>query len=183
MTTDHTPDQTPGHTTGPADGPAGEDDRRKVAELVHRARLCFLTTMTEDGKHVSRPMALQSVEFDGDLWFFTYDDDAKVRQIRANPQVNVSFSNPGDSEWTSVSGTADVVHDRAKAEELYTKYLEVWFPDGLDTPGIGLLKVHADTVEYWESSRSKVKRLIGMARAIRTDDPDKFPAENRTVEM
>lgn len=43
---------------------------RHVAELVDRAGIGMLTTMTESGKHVSRPMALQEVEFDGDLGFF-----------------------------------------------------------------------------------------------------------------
>jgi general stress protein 26 len=161
----------------------GTDDRAKVAELVDRARLSMLTTMTEDGKHVSRPMALQDTEFDGDLWFFTYDDSDKVRQVRANPQVNVAFSNPKNSEWTSVSGTAEVVHDRAKAEELWAKPLETWFPDGLDTPGLALLKVHADSAEYWDASDSKVKQVIGMVKAIRKDDPDEFPSDNRTVEL
>ena len=42
----------------------------------------MLTTMTADGKHVSRPMGLQEAEFDGDLWFFAYDDSAKVRRSR-----------------------------------------------------------------------------------------------------
>jgi general stress protein 26 len=82
-----------------------------------------------------------------------------------------------------VSGTAEVVHDRAKAEELWAKPLETWFPDGLDTPGLALLKVHADSAEYWDASDSKVKQVIGMVKAIRKDDPDEFPSDNRTVEL
>ena len=45
---------------------AATDGTAKVAELVDAARICMLTTMTDDGQHVSRPMALQDVEFDGD---------------------------------------------------------------------------------------------------------------------
>ncbi len=160
-----------------------EDGRQHVAKLVERAHMCMLTTMTEDGKHVSRPMALQDLEFDGDLWFFTHEDSPKVREVRAAPEVNVSFSNSKQSEWTSISGRAEVVHDRAKAEELWSPLLKAWFEDGLDTPGLTLLKVHADTAEYWESSSSKVVRLIGAARAAATGDPDKFPATNETVDL
>ena len=82
------------------------EEARHVAELVDRARIGMLTTMTESGKHVSRPMALQEVEFDGDLWFFCYDDSAKAAQIRSQPEVNVSFANNKQSEWTSLSGQA-----------------------------------------------------------------------------
>ncbi len=143
----------------------------------------MLTTMTTDGKHVARPMALQEVEFDGDLWFFAYDDSAKAQEILTNPQVNVSFSNDKSSEWTSVSGVAEMVHDRAKAEELWSAPLKVWFPDGLDTPGLVLIKVHADSAEYWESPSSKVVKLLGAARAAVTGDPDKFPGTNETVDL
>jgi general stress protein 26 len=160
-----------------------EDAARHVAELIDRARLCMLTTMTPDGKHVSRPMAVQKVEFDGDLWFFTYEDSDKVRDISANPQVNVAFSNDQQSEWTSVSGTAAVVYDRAKAEELYDPALKVWFPEGLDTPGLTLVRVHADSAEYWDSPSSNVRKLVGALRAVLRKDPEEFPGENREVDL
>lgn len=157
------------------------DGTTKVAELVDDARTCLLTTMTDDGRHVSRPMALQEVEFDGDLWFFTYDDSDKVRQVRSHPQVNVAFE--GKDAWTSVSGTAEVVHDRQQAERLWSAPLEVWFPDGLDTAGLALLKVRAETAEYWESSHSRVKKLVGAVRAATSGQPEKFPSTNETVEL
>jgi Pyridoxamine 5'-phosphate oxidase like len=100
-----------------------------------------------------------------------------------NPQVNVSFSNTKQSEWTSVSGTAEVVHDRARAEELWSAPLKVWFEDGLDTPGLTLIRVRAETAEYWEGPSSKVARLVGAARAAAAGDKDEFPATNETVEL
>ena len=160
-----------------------QDGRQTVIELVERADSAMLTTMTADGDHVSRPMAVQEAEFDGDLWFFTYDDSAKARQIAQHPKVNVAIANDKESEWVSIAGSAEVVHDRAKAEELWAKPLEAWFPDGLETEGLALIKVHADSAEYWDAATSKVRQLVGMARAIRNDDPDEFPAENRTVDL
>jgi general stress protein 26 len=160
-----------------------QDGRAKVAELVDRAQSAMLTTMTADGDHVSRPMAVQETEFDGDLWFFAYDDSDKARQIALNPKVNVSISNDKKSEWTSIAGTAEIVHDRTKAEQLWSKPLETWFPDGLETSGLALIKVHAETAEYWDAANSKVKQLLGMRKAMKEDDPEQFPAENRTVEL
>ncbi|GAB2604444.1 pyridoxamine 5'-phosphate oxidase family protein [Kribbella endophytica] len=159
------------------------DPVTRIAELVERARICMLTTMTLDGRHVARPMAVQEVEFDGDLWFFASSDSAKAAEIMANRQVNVSFSNDKASEWTSIAGTAEVVEDRQKAEELWSPPLKTWFPDGLDTPGLILLKVRAETAEYWDAPNSKVVKLLGAARAMVTKDPDKFPADNETVDL
>lgn len=135
-----------------------------LAELIDGAQISMFTTTDATGKLVSRPMALQEAEFDGDLWFFTYDDSTKAGEIVANPAVNVSFANDKSSEWTSLSGTAQVLHDRAKAEQLWSPPLKTWFPDDLDTPGLALIKVHAESAEYWESPSSKVVRLSRRSR-------------------
>jgi general stress protein 26 len=155
------------------------DGIKKVAELVEAAHICMLTTMTADGKHVSRPMGLQSVEFDGDLWFFALGDSAKATEIQANPSVNVSFSNTKNNEWTSIAGTASVVHDAAKAKELWNPILNAWFNDGLETPNLVLIKVEADSAEYWDGPDSKVVSVLGMLRAAVTHDSEKYPQHDQ----
>ena len=163
--------------------PTHEEAVAKVAELVKDARIGMLTTTAADGKLVSRPMGLQQVEFDGDLWFFAEDDSDKVAEIVANPSVNVAFADAKGSSWTSLSGTAEIVHDRAKAQEFWNPLLNAWFPDGLETPNLGLIKVHADTAEYWDSPGNKVVRLLGIAKAAVKRDPDAFPGENATIDL
>ncbi len=162
-------------TRGSLEMTENQDGRQKIVELIERAESAMLTTMTAGGDHVSRPMAVQEAEFDGDLWFFSYDDSDKARQVTQNPRVNVAIANDKKSEWVSISGSAEVVHDRAKAEELWAKPLETWFPDGLETPGLALIKVHADTAEYWDAATSKVKQLLGMGRAITQGRPRPVP--------
>ena len=159
------------------------EQRETVKKLIKSARICMLTTMTADGKHVSRPMAVQDVEFDGDLWYFTYADSDLVAQVRQHPQVNVAFSDDSKHAWVSVSGVAEQVENRAKAEELWNPMLKAWFPDGLETPTLTLVKVHADTAEYWESAHSsRVVTLLGYAKAAVTGKtPD--AGENETVSL
>ncbi|MGW4497560.1 pyridoxamine 5'-phosphate oxidase family protein [Micromonospora sp. NPDC004336] len=154
--------------------------RRRVTELVREARICMLTTIGVDGRLVSRPMGLQEAEFDGDLWFFAYADSAKVRQIRVNPEVNVAFSDSKRNAWVSIAGTAQEGYDRAKAEQLWNPLLKAWFPDGLETPGITLVKVHASSAEYWDSPSSTVVNLFGFAKAAVTGKPPKA-GENHEV--
>lgn len=156
------------------------DARRRVTELVRAARIGMLTTIGIDGRQLSRPMALQEAEFDGDLWFFAYADSAKIRQIRVNPEVNVAFSDQRRHAWVSVSGTAREGWDQARAEQLWHPLLRTWFPDGLDTPRLTLLRVHASSAEYWDSSSGTVVTLIGLARAAVTGHPPK-PGDNRAV--
>ena len=159
------------------------EDRKHVGDLIKDAKVAMLTTMTADGEHVSRPMGLQEAAFDGDLWFFAYEDSAKVAQIRATPAVNVSFSDTKGHSWTSIAGRGRIVQDRAKAEQLWTPVLKAWFPDGLETPGLTLLKIEADTAEYWDAPTSTVAFVAGTLRAAVTGDPKQDPITNSTVEL
>ncbi|MBM0259156.1 pyridoxamine 5'-phosphate oxidase family protein [Micromonospora sp. 4G55] len=163
-----------------SDPTSAADARRRVTELIRQARICMLTTIGVDGRMVSRPMGLQEAEFDGDLWFFAYADSPKVRQIRVNPEVNVAFSDQRHDAWVSVSGTAQESYDRAKAEQLWNPLLKTWFPDGLDTPGLTLIKVHANSAEYWDSPGGAVVNLLGFARAAVTGRPPRA-GENHEV--
>jgi general stress protein 26 len=128
-------------------------------------------------------MALQEVEFDGDLWFFAYANSDLVDQIRLQPQVNVAFSDSKHNNWISLSGAAERIEDRAKAQELWSPLLKGWFPDGLASPELTLVRVHVEAAEYWEAAHgSKVVRLIGYAKAAVTGKtPD--AGENETVRL
>lgn len=159
------------------------DPAQRVADLVRAAHLCMLTTQNDEGRLVSRPMALQEAEFDGDLWFFTHEDTSAVAHVQTRPQVGVSFADHRNTAWTSIAGTAQVVRDRARMEELWSAPLKVWFPEGTETPGLVLLRVEAQSAEYWDSPASRVKRLVGAARAAVTGDPEKYPGTNETVDL
>jgi len=155
--------------------------RAKVTQLLRDGKICMFTTMSADGRHVSRPMGLQEVEFDGDLWFFAFEDSPKIAEIRTHPQVNVSFGTKNNA-WVSLSGRAEVVHDRAKAAQLWSAPLKAWFPEGLDTPGLTLIKVHAETAEYWDAPHGKVVTLIQyVASAAMHRTPD--VGENKVVDL
>ncbi len=159
-----------------------DDTRQKLVELVSDARICMLTTMDEEGNHVARPMGMQEVEFDGDLWFFTESTSRKASQIRKNPNVGVTFSDQKNNSWVSISGSADLVDGKNKAKELWNPFLKAWFPDGVDTPELVLIKVTATGAEYWDSPLSKVVTLLSMAKGAITGKPAD-PGDNETVSL
>ena len=121
----------------------------KVTDIINDSRIGMFTTINEKGALVSRPLAVQDVKDDGDMWFFTGVGTSQVAHIGADPRVNVSFGK--GTEWVSVAGTAEVVRDRSKIRELWNQAVEAWFPDGPDTPEVVLLRVDSDSAEYWAS--------------------------------
>jgi general stress protein 26 len=127
-----------------------------------------LTTAEPNGRLRSRPMATQQTTFDGALWFFTQINSGKVGEIEGEHQVNVSYADVGNQKYVSVSGTAEISQDRAKAEELWSPWYKAWFPQGLEDPTLALLRISVHEAEYWEAPHGAVVRLVGFVKAIAT---------------
>ena len=97
-----------------------ENDLEKLRELVKDIDFCMLTTVDEGGDLHSRPMSSNGdIDTNGDIWFFTKASSHKVSEIANLPKVNVSFADPDNQRYVSVSGTAQLVRDRAKIDELW----------------------------------------------------------------
>jgi len=155
------------------------DETKKVAELLGNERFAMLTTTGADGRTVSRPMALQEVEFDGDLWFFATRDSRKVEHIRTHDQVNVTVSS--SDNWVSLTGRASISEDKARKEELWSAGVEAWLPDGPDSPQAVLLRVRAESAEYWDAPGGRVATLLSFVKAKAKGE--RLQAENERVEL
>ena len=156
-----------------------QDGMKELRKIVKDANIAILTTVNAQGQLVSRPLAVQEAEFDGDLWFFTEDPSPKADDIRANPQVNVSISS--DKGYLSIAGTAMLTKDRAKIDELWSASVKPWF-DGKDDPSVALIKVDADTAEYWSMDTPRVVAAFKIAKGMVTGErPD--PGKNDVVNL
>ncbi|BAZ23728.1 pyridoxamine 5'-phosphate oxidase-related FMN-binding protein [Kalymmatonema gypsitolerans NIES-4073] len=156
---------------------------KKLRELIKDIDIGMLTTVDEDGSLHSRPMSTNSeVEFDGDLWFFTYASSHKVTEVEQHHQVNVSFSDPHKQNYVSVSGKAQLVRDRNKLQQLWKPQLKAWFPKELDEPDIALLKVSVEKAEYWDAPSGFVAHTIGLVKAITTGEKPNV-GENEKVTL
>ena len=156
------------------------DETRKVTELLKGERIGMFTTTAPDGTLTSRPMALQEVEFDGDLWFFVARDARVVDHVRVNPQVNVTVGT--GSTWVSLTGRAVVVEDDAKKRELWNTVVEAWFPQGPESEEVVLLKVDGDSAEYWDTPGGRAASLLSFVKAKATGRPYSG-GENQRVEL
>ncbi len=145
----------------------------KIRDLIKDIDFCMLTTLDEDGCLHSRPMSVNGqVEANGDLWFFTYGNSHKVTEVNQDRRVSVSFAAPDKQSYVSMCGTAELVTDRSKMQELWKPELKAWFPKELDEPDIALLKVTATNAEYWDAPASWVAKAVGFVKAATTGKPD-----------
>ena len=158
--------------------PEPNHDTKKVAELVDGIRIAMLTT--HDGERlVSRPMATQDVEFDGDVWFVTERSAPWVGQLGSNPQVNVAYA--GSSSWVSLSGTARVVNDESRLREYWNTFTDAWLEGGPENPENVLVHVEAHSAEYWDSPGSKVTQVLNLVKARFTGE--RYEADQGVVDL
>lgn len=145
------------------------DDLQKVRELVKEIDFCMLTTVDENGDLHSRPMSVNGdIDPNGDIWFFTNASSHKVSEIARLPKVNVSFADPENQHYVSITGMAQLVRDRRKIEELWKPEFKMWFPEGKDDPEIALLRVSLEKAEYWDSPTSTIAYVMNFVTSVVT---------------
>ena len=123
--------------------------------LLKEIEIAMLTTHRADGHLVSRPMALQKAAPGADLWFVTASDAGMVKELRADPHVNLAFYKDRTREYVSVTGTAVLSQDRALINQLYAPDWKVWFEDeggaydgSPDDPRLMLIGVTVESARF-----------------------------------
>lgn len=160
-----------------------EADFQKLREMIKDIDFCMLTTVDENDDLHSRPMSLNSeVDEQGNLWFFTYGNSHKVSEVKRTPKCNVSFADPDDHRYVSISGPSEVVRDKAKIKELWKPELKAWFPKGVDEPDIALLRLTIEKAEYWDSPGGTVAHVISFVSALVTGQSADW-GENKKLEL
>jgi general stress protein 26 len=154
--------------------PQADPNMQKLADLIAEAGIAMLTTAEPDGTLRSRPLATLEMDSEGKLWFFTAMSSGKVSEIDQHRKVNLSYVNLDKQDYVSVSGHARLFRDPEKMRELWTPWVEPWFPEGLDDPDLGLLEVTVDDAEYWDAPASKTQRLFGLAKALTSGKTDRL---------
>ena len=163
------------------------DHASQVAELASKikpVRFAMFTSVDQHGHLTSQPMTNQEVDADGALWFFTNSNTDLWQNIVASPKVNVSFAEPADSLYVSISGVAERIVDRARIDQLWNPMVAAWFPNGKDDPHVVLIKVVSKTVQYWDIKENKLSQMVQMAKAAMTGStPDLDPADHGKINL
>ena len=144
-------------------------------ELVKDIEVAMMVTRRADGHLQARAMATQKRAAGADLWFVTAEDTAKVRDLQADPCLNLSYYDNSSREWVSVSGTARLVGDREKIRELYATDWKIWFHDDgdprhgtADDPRLLLIGVDIQSAVYLEVDKPRPVVLYEVAKGLLT---------------
>ena len=134
---------------------------RSLADLAEKMKdidFAILSTRTTSGAIAARPMSNnRQVDFDGDSFFFTCDETRTVADIEGDPRVGLAYQSKSGvlgmrPFFLTLEGRAELIRDKGRFADHWTKDLDRWFKDGIDTPGLTLIKVSAERLHYWDGA-------------------------------
>jgi general stress protein 26 len=148
---------------------------KKLKEIVDKAKSCFFCTASATGpSNGARPMSVQQIDDEGNLWFLSATDSYKNKEIAANPAVKLYFQGSAHSDFIYITGRATISKDRDKIEELWEPVIKTWFTKGKDDPRISVIKVEPEEGYYWDTKHGNfvagIKMMIGAAIGKTLDD-------------
>ena len=148
---------------------------KKIKELTDKAESCFFTTLTPTtGSCGTRPMSVQEVDDEGNLWFLSANDSHKNLEISENANVSLYFQGSAHSDFLYIKGIASVSRDEQKIKELWKPILKTWFTEGENDPRISVIKVTPTEGYYWDTKHGNaiagLKMMVGALLGKTMDD-------------
>jgi len=153
----------------------GTEAYDKIKTLADKAGSCFFCTRLQTGQAFrTRPMAADHLDEDGNFWFLSATDSHKNRDIATDSSVQLLFQGSAHSDFLTLYGTAEIVFDRDKIDQLWNPFLKTWFTGGKDDPRISVIKFSPSQGYYWDTKHgmavAMVKRAYGAVIGETYDD-------------
>ena len=120
------------------------DMKQRILTTLHRSEpfLCFLATLSEDGRPWVRTMR-GAIDENLVIRCPTFAGTKKIAHIHVNPEVHVTCgdmepSNPGS--YFQIEARAEIKQDAADREAAWSDHLAKWFSD-LEDPAYAVVRI------------------------------------------
>lgn len=141
----------------------GIEAGKKIKELADKNSTCFFCTGIATGKPLTvRPMSVQKMDEEGNLWFLSANDSHKNQDIQTDSKVQLLFQGSGHSDFLSIYGNATISTDKELIKELWEPIHKTWFTEGVDDPRITAIKVETIQGYYWDNKHGDAVALVKM---------------------
>lgn len=152
-----------------------EEAKEKIKELAGKSKTCFFCTHIVSGESfATRPMAVQDVDDEGNLWFLSAEDSFKNQELKSDQHVQLLFQGSSYSDFLSLYGTTTISKDKNKIEDLWQPIYKTWFTEGKNDPRISVIKVQPTDGFYWDTKHNAavgiLKRAAGAMIGKTLDD-------------
>lgn len=130
-----------------------EDVKKKIWANFNEYRVVYLATVDIDKPKV-RPVTL--VQLNSKLWILTGTNDAKTKQLKENPKIEICLpiEKEENTGYVRFSGIAKIIQDQ-KIKEKIAKNVDYFdnYWKSTDDPTFTLLEIVVEQIEYMEPGK------------------------------
>jgi general stress protein 26 len=126
-----------------------------VSKAISHIDTAMLSTRASNGYVAARPMSNNGdVDYDGDNYFFAFEQSHTVEDIKRDSKIGLTFVGSKNilakRVFVAIEAVAELVRDKALFEQHWNKDIAEWADQGVNTPGLILIKAHAISIHYWD---------------------------------
>ena len=155
-----------------------------IQAMVKDIKYTMMTTRNGENHLHSCPMNTTETSIGAkEIWFIGHKPSETVDNIKQNPEVNLAYVTQESDKYLSISGTAELVEDEEKLNELWSVMYNAYFEQGKEDPMVQLIKVVPHGAEYWANGNA-ITSAVKIAAAALTDNAvEKSLGENFSIKL
>lgn len=154
-------------------------DQDRAWSLIEDIGLCMLVSHDGTGDQLrARPMSAHAARDEDAIYFLSDARGSKDDEVEINDNVCLTFADNGGYRYVSVTGTANLLDDRALIDRLWSTAARAFW-ESKDDPAIRVMRVRPSIAEFWDSPGKIVTSVKMMAAALTGTKPEL--GENRKV--
>lgn len=155
-----------------------------IQAMVKDIKYTMMTTRNGENHLHSCPMNTTETSIGAkEIWFIGHTPSETVDNIKQNAEVNLAYVTQDADKYLSVSGTAELVDDAEKLDELWTVMYNAYFEQGKEDSRVQLIKVVPHDAEYWANGNAIASAAKMTAAAVTDTAIDKSLGENFSIEL
>lgn len=155
-----------------------------ITAIVKDVKFAMLTTLTDEGHLHACPMTTSETSLGArEIWFIGDKESEAVANIKQNPQANLAYVSNDNKDYVSINGTAELVDDKAKLEELWSPIYNAFYEHGKEDENVQLIKIVPNGAEYWRSGSTVINTAKMAAAALQDGKTAESLGENGSVEF
>lgn len=156
------------------------EHKKKIWDLIKDIKIGMLVTQenNDSDRLRARPMSLVQDAYDGTLYFYTPKSDAKVYEVKNDRDVCITFAEPKDQVYVSLTGKAKLTQDKKLIDKYWNSWVSAWFKEGKSDPDVAMLEVKINKGEHWNAKENKFVQLFEVAKANIKDEATPNIGEN-----
>lgn len=122
---------------------------QKISHIFQYGQVVILYTYASTDKIHGRDMTVLIRPQDEDsIWFSTYTNSRKVKEIKQNNNVIIHYKDPFKREKLILFGKIEIFDDLKIKKELWRDSLQMFYPEGPESKNMVLLKFSPNRNEF-----------------------------------